>query len=110
MKMCHQKAADVTSVHVTPPWLNATMLPCVGLGIVRGIDVSRKCFYILTPVSEGLLARFVPNLLVRASFQLPQECTFLGVHSESFPHQSCEVLSAGIGDDIMKSKNAPGKK
>lgn len=110
VKMCHQKAADVTSVHVTPPWLNATMLPCVGLGIVRGIDVSRKCFYILTPVSEGLLARFVPNLLVRASFQLPQECTFLGVHSESFPHQSCEVLSAGIGDDIMKSKNAPGKK
>ena len=81
----------------------------MGLGVVRGIDRVKKCFYILTPIAPNRLTKNPPNVLVRGLLQLPLTCTFRGVHSETLPHQNCDGISSGTGDDIMKSKNAPAK-
>mmetsp|Transcript_5229 Transcript_5229/g.14824 ORF Transcript_5229/g.14824 Transcript_5229/m.14824 type:complete len:782 (-) Transcript_5229:2365-4710(-) len=118
--LCHWRGAthkedarnqygSTVRVQTTPPHLNASLLPCMGLGIVRGIDNVKQCFYILTPIASDPLMETPPNVLVRGLLQLPLTCTYRGVHSETLPHQNCDGISSGIGDDIMKSKNAPAK-
>jgi len=116
--LCHWKGAthkaDARNQHgsvvqTTPPHVNAYLLPCMGLGIVRGIDRVKQCFYILTPIAPNRLMKNPPNVLVRGLLQLPLTCTHRGVHSETLPHQNCDGISSGTGDDIMKSKNAPAK-
>lgn len=79
-------------------------LPCVGIGLVRGIDQSRKVLFILTPVPQSLLQAEV-NTLVIGQIKLPFQCLFRGIHSETFPFQCCDGLSIGIGCDVMKSKH-----
>jgi len=103
-------ALDGCSVHAAPLNLNTALLPCVGLGLIRGVDRSRQCFYVLTPIAPEQLRNRAPNVLVRAGIQVPIECIFSGVHSEAFPYQSSDGLVSGIGDDMMKSRNAPIKK
>lgn len=98
------------SLRIAPSNLNTALLPCLGLGIIRGIDRVRECFYILTPLAPEELTSRKPNVIVRARIQLPLECTFRGVHSEAFQYQSCDGLTSGIGDDVMKSRNAAVKK
>lgn len=103
----HRYQNDITAIQTTPPHLDASLLPCMGLGIIRGIDRVKQCFYILTPIEPGRLIKNPPNVLVRGLLQLPLTCTYRGVHSESLPYQTCDCISSGTGDDIMKSKNAP---
>lgn len=103
----HKYENDSTAIQTTPPHLAASLLPCMGLGIVRGIDRVKQCFYILTPIEPRKLIKSPPNVLVRGLLQLPLTCTYRGVHSESMPYQNCDCISSGTGDDIMKSKNAP---
>jgi len=69
---------------------------CVGLGIIRGIDWQKRLFYILTPVPACKLVGRV-RTLVGGHIQLPIECSFLGVKSESFSFQCCDGISVGIG-------------
>ena len=106
-KVDHEYQNNITAIHTTPPHLDASLLPCMGLGIIRGIDRVKQCFYILTPIEPGRLIKNPPNVLVRGLLQLPLTCTYRGVYSESLPYQTCDCISSGTGDDIMKSKNAP---
>jgi hypothetical protein len=45
--------------------LGATDHECIGMGVIRSIDVERRLFYIVTPVDVHLLQRV--NLLIRGS-------------------------------------------
>ena len=42
---------------------------CVGLGLIRGIDISNQCFYIITPVPLEVLQNV--GLLVRGGHEFP---------------------------------------
>ena len=82
---------------------NPSCLSCVGLGLIRSIDRDRRFFYILTPVPFAILQSV--NVIVGSSIQVPTECLYRGIHSDSFPYMSCDGISVGIGGEFMKSRN-----
>jgi polynucleotide 5'-hydroxyl-kinase GRC3/NOL9 len=82
---------------------NNTCISCVGLGLIRSIDRDRRFFYILTPVPFSTLQSV--NVIVGGSIQIPTECLYRGIHSESFYYMSCDGISVGIGGEFMKSRN-----
>lgn len=87
------------------------ILNCIGLGIIRSIDHARQIFCVLTPVHPRLLVN-VNSLVGGGNINLPLECVFRGVHSESFGYLSCGThTNASTGADVMKSRNhSRGKK
>jgi hypothetical protein len=78
-------------------------LSCVGLGLVRSIDRHQRLMYVLTPVNPHDLKSV--DTLVLGGIQVPFECVYRGVHSESFPYLNCHGVNVGIGADVMKSRN-----
>jgi polynucleotide 5'-hydroxyl-kinase GRC3/NOL9 len=76
---------------------------CRGLGIVRSIDPHNRLAYLLTPVPMKDL--MTVDALIGGGIPLGRECYFRGVHSESFPFVTCDGVTAGIGGDVMKSRN-----
>lgn len=60
---------------------------CVGMGIIRSVDYSRRLFFVLTPVHPHLLKSVTS--FVGGNINLPLECMYRGVHSDSFPFMSC---------------------
>mmetsp|Transcript_10464 Transcript_10464/g.23225 ORF Transcript_10464/g.23225 Transcript_10464/m.23225 type:complete len:603 (+) Transcript_10464:2-1810(+) len=87
------------------------ILNCVGLGIIRSIDHKHKVFFVLTPVHPRLLVN--ATSLVAGNFNLPTECVYRGVHSDSFPFLACghSITNPTVGADVMKSRNhSRGKK
>ena len=80
-------------------------LNCIGLGIVRSVDHSKKLFFVLTPVHPQLLANVTS--LVGGNISLPLECTYRGVHADSFPFMSCShtLTNSTLGMGAMKSRN-----
>ncbi|ETV67785.1 hypothetical protein, variant [Aphanomyces astaci] len=84
--------------------LDNPMVPCVGHGIVRSIDVERREFHILTPVPFEILQHV--NLLVRGhislAFQLLDQSAVYG----TTPYAVVDVLAAeGTGASLMESRN-----
>jgi polynucleotide 5'-hydroxyl-kinase GRC3/NOL9 len=76
---------------------------CVGLGIIRSIDLSRRMFYVLTPVQPSILP--LVNLFVVGNLCLPMECIRLGDKSNSFPFQSeTSVATDIVGSLPMRSR------
>lgn len=76
---------------------------CVGLGIIRSVDPSKRLFYVLTPVPPSAL----PNvkLFIVGNLCLPIACTNLGDKSSSFPFLSETSMSTNIiGSMPMKSR------
>lgn len=74
------------------------LAPCVGLGVVRSVDVEKRVFYVLTPEPSGVLKD--ANVLVMGSLQLPMEMLYepnLCAH----PYFSSEVVGGGV----IKSRN-----
>ena len=103
--LCYEKTKENQT-----PW---HLLPCVGLGIVRSIDVIKGLFYILTPVDPHALTKV--NVLVKSqTMGLPLEMTYRGVHSECFPYM--EMKSTPDEDMILlgtapiKSRNTIGRR
>ena len=110
--------ALVGLVHVPPPpppppqagsGVDYTPVPplipeCFGLGIVRSIDCSMRCFYILTPVAPKLLRHC--NALVRppsgSGLTLPTQLLYTS-STQTYPYLFCE--SAGSAATSMKSRN-----
>jgi len=84
----------------------APTLNCIGLGIVRSVDHSRKLFFVLTPVHPQLLVNVTS--LVGGNISLPLECAYRGVHADSFPFMSCShtLTNSTLGVGAMKSRNA----
>ena len=82
------------------------VLDCVGLGVVRAADVRRGVLYVLTPVRPGLLEG-VDALVAGDGVKLPLACVYRGVRSESLAHVSVGhgATSAGLGADVMRSRN-----
>jgi polynucleotide 5'-hydroxyl-kinase GRC3/NOL9 len=86
---------------------------CVGLGIVRSVDVGKGLFYILTPVEGNKLQSVHTLCLASGSITLPLEALFRGVAAESFPRISFEIGISKLpilGADPMKSRNSIGRK
>jgi polynucleotide 5'-hydroxyl-kinase GRC3/NOL9 len=82
---------------------------CVGLGLVRAIDRSRKLFYILTPVDGPQLQGV--TVLVGCGIDLPVEFWFRGVHAEAFPYQTfARASTTMVAAEPMKSRNNIGRK
>ena len=86
------------------------ILPCAGLGIIRSIDLTRRILYVLTPVHTQLLLNVTS--FVGGNIGLPLECVYRGIYSDSFPYMSFgqAVANAGLGAEVMKSRNHSGRK
>ncbi|CAH8281519.1 unnamed protein product [Eruca vesicaria subsp. sativa] len=63
---------------------------CVGLGIVRGIDIERGILYVITPVAENVVEKV--DLLWQGYIQLPT--SLLGVKDHRSPYLSPYVLTS----------------
>lgn len=76
---------------------------CVGLAIVRSVDVIKRLYYILTPVVPTILPKV--RLLVLGKLSLPFECIFLGARGSSFPYQMDKSTTGDIiGAGPMQSR------
>mmetsp|Transcript_38173 Transcript_38173/g.107864 ORF Transcript_38173/g.107864 Transcript_38173/m.107864 type:complete len:565 (+) Transcript_38173:240-1934(+) len=77
--------------------------PCLGLGLIRGIDAPRGTMYILTPSPPGVLAE-VAELHVGV-LEIPPQ--LLQCNRYSSPYLSAFCLAAeGTGAGKMKSRNS----
>lgn len=86
---------------------------CIGLGIVRSVDVCKGLFYILTPLQSHKLHAVNVLCLASNTIGLSMEAIFRGVMSESFPRISFEIGASKLrilGADPMKSRNSIGRK
>jgi polynucleotide 5'-kinase involved in rRNA processing len=82
------------------------LLPCIGLGLVRSVDLKRRLLFIITPVSTAKV-QSVNCLTIGTNVNLPVQCFFRGTHAEAFPYISfldSNVLDL-LGGDPMKSRN-----
>ncbi|KAF5198920.1 Polynucleotide 5'-hydroxyl-kinase NOL9 [Thalictrum thalictroides] len=70
-----------TNSETCTPW-------CVGLGIVRGIDLSKDILYVLTPVPQRVLVKV--DLLLQGFLQIP--ISLLQVQGYRSPYMSANVL------------------
>ncbi len=82
---------------------------CYGLGFVRSIDVSRRIIYVLTPV-DAITLQMNVKAMVKGQFQLPSEGLYCGFLSESFSFMSFDGTLVGIGNELMKPKNAGSRR
>jgi len=57
---------------------DSTVFDCVGLGIIRSIDVEARCLYLITPVAPSVLQASGANTLVLGTQSVP----FLRWHAE----------------------------
>lgn len=79
--------ASIVGLAVSPE--DSQSLPvCVGLGIVRGIDMSRNLIYVITPVPQSILASV--DLLLQGFIQIPSG--LLQVQGCISPYMSANVL------------------
>ena len=77
------------------------LTPCLGLGIIRGVDAINKCLYILTPIAFDRLKEC--NILIRGSLELPTIALHVG-NGSATPYLSSEAV-AGEGANAQKSRN-----
>ena len=74
---------------------------CVGLGIVRGIDVDERFFYVLTPVPSDKLASV--STLALGKLEFPPR--LLGP-SGDYPYmQVGAIANEGTGSKAIKARN-----
>ncbi len=78
--------------------------PCVGLAIVRGIDVPGRAFLILTPVPRERLAAV--NVLVRGRLQLPAVLLAVpGAVEGSVPYVTAASIKTGSASAMNSRRN-----
>ncbi|XP_010540303.1 PREDICTED: polynucleotide 5'-hydroxyl-kinase NOL9-like [Tarenaya hassleriana] len=63
--------------------------PCVGLGLVRGIDMEKGVLYVITPVAEHILQKV--DLILQGCIQIPT--CLLEVREYRSPYISTNVLA-----------------
>jgi hypothetical protein len=81
----------------------AGLAPCVGMGIVRCVDVARNLLYLVTPVPPAALRDASCHVvLVRSGLQLPPALLYCPDGQPAHPHMSGEVT--GEGAAAMKAR------
>lgn len=79
--------ASIVGLAVNPEDLQSLPV-CVGLGIVRGVDVSRNLLYVITPVPQSILESV--DLLLQGFIQIPNG--LLQVQGCMSPYMSANVV------------------
>ncbi|DAZ97462.1 TPA: hypothetical protein N0F65_009945 [Lagenidium giganteum] len=83
--------------------LHPAHAPCVGMAIIRAVDMQRRLLYLLTPVSGALLQQV--NLLVRSTIPLGSLVEDVSDPIQA-PHVVADTLNTdGTGASVMKSRN-----
>jgi hypothetical protein len=80
---------------------------CIGLGLIRAIDIEAECFYILTPVSLDILSSV--NVLLRGSFECPPALVNHGYERAHLPYTTF-MNAEGAGSTAMKARHIGRKK
>jgi hypothetical protein len=78
---------------------------CLGFGIIRGINIETKEFYILTP--EPLATLEQVNLLVNGMLNLPNEIFFEQDSETSCPYmnyENCQTSNDQVGQEPFQRK------
>ncbi|KAG6534504.1 polynucleotide 5'-hydroxyl-kinase NOL9-like [Zingiber officinale] len=70
--------------------------PCVGLGIVRAIDVIKGLLYVITPVPFCILQKV--DLLLQGFIEIPSG--FLRVHGCASPYMATNVLHKFLNENL----------
>ncbi|GAB9463334.1 Polynucleotide 5'-hydroxyl-kinase nol9 [Globisporangium polare] len=77
--------------------------PCLGVGLIRAVDVVQRLFFIVSPLPLGVVSRV--NLLVRGNFPLASLVVDV-VDPVQAPYVVTDVLaSEGTGAAAMQSRN-----
>jgi len=84
---------------VKPPAVDSSY--CVGVGMIKMIDVERRLFYIVTPVSPTDLKQV--NTLVRGSLELPPSI-IIKEATINTPYLTSDAISA-LGSSLMKGRS-----
>lgn len=90
---------------VGPPriLLKPAHAPCLGVGLIRAVDVAQRLFFIVSPLSLSVISRV--NLLVRGNFPLASLVVDV-VDPVQAPYVVTDVLaSEGTGAAVMQSRN-----
>lgn len=103
----HDSAIEDSDAHdvPTPPriLLSPAHAPCLGIGLIRAVDVERRLLFVLSPLPHALLARV--NLLVRGNFPLASLVVDVDDPVQA-PYAVTDVLpSEGTGAAAMQSRN-----
>ncbi|KAF2071509.1 hypothetical protein CYY_007170 [Polysphondylium violaceum] len=91
--------------HKVPTIINGDIqiTECVGLGIIRSIDMEHGLFYILTPIPLDTLSK--SNTLLKGTLDIPPTALSVSVSSTGsiiVPYNQLDVLSSyGTGADTM---------
>jgi polynucleotide 5'-hydroxyl-kinase GRC3/NOL9 len=89
------------------PSFTPTKGNCVGLGLVRAIDLDNQCFYILTPVEFKVLKKV--NLFLRGPLELPVALMTHGYDRSHVPFTTF-VGAEGVGSVAHKNRHLGRKK
>ena len=77
---------------------------CVGLGIVRGIDMERGLLYVLTPVAPRVLRSV--NVVLRGQVDLPVELLADTASAVAEPYLVSDAITTlGAGGSVMRSRS-----
>ncbi|KAG2532460.1 hypothetical protein JM18_001098 [Phytophthora kernoviae] len=103
--LCNPLKRGESEVATGPPRivLQPVHPPCVGVGILRAVDVKKRLLFILSPLPISVLKRV--NLLVRSS--IPLTTMLLSAHeSAQVPYIVTDVVASdGTGSSVMQSRN-----
>ncbi|XP_070558414.1 polynucleotide 5'-hydroxyl-kinase NOL9-like [Ptychodera flava] len=73
---------------------------CLGFGVIRGIDMKKRCFYILTPVSSVKLPKV--NTLLRGAMPIPNYILLKGEVDDQKPYLTSEFSYTITGAGAVK--------
>lgn len=79
-----------------------SIAPCLGLGIVRSIDIDNQKMLILTPINPSILPKFDKTCLVTSTISLPNTMIY-SPYYPCYTHLSGE--SNGEGSTFVKSRS-----
>ena len=92
----HPVSARETDAGVRVVTASRSPLPCLGLAIVRAVDLSSRCLYLLTPLPLPLLRQ--ASVLVRGTMELPSVLLYQREQDgRGQPYMPTNAMSAASG-------------
>lgn len=108
LEMMAVNLALVGLAHLSSP---TASINCVGLGLVRSVDVQNGVFHVITPVPVGTLRECQVNCFVLGRIHLPASFLTTGENSQG-PYLSYQINASGAGTGGLarKTRNNIGRK